>query len=105
MLFEMKYGQTIKDTPDSIGTMRTAFLPYIKKPSPMAPNNIESINLVRSISVDVTAVRLGRPEIYGTGVLPDDGLRPEDYRPIHFDEIAALMKCKSFRPVDHHGRE
>lgn len=56
------------------------------------------------VGVDSTAVRLARPDVYGTGVIPDEGLRPEDYRPIHFDEVAALMAKKTFVPVDHHGR-
>jgi calcineurin-like phosphoesterase family protein len=55
--------------------------------------------------VDSTAVRLGRPDVYGTGVLPDEGLRPQDYRPIHFDEVAAVMAEKTFVPVDHHGAD
>ena len=53
--------------------------------------------------VDNTAVRLGAPESYGSGVLPDVGLRPEDYRPIHFDEVEAVMSRKTYQPVDHHG--
>jgi len=55
------------------------------------------------VGVDATAVRLGRPEFYGTGTIPMEGLRPEDYRPIHFDEVLELMNKKTFRPVDHHG--
>jgi hypothetical protein len=60
---------------------------------------------VRSLDVglDATAVRLGRPDLYGTGIIPSEGLRPEDYRPIHFDEIAELMRRKTFKPLDHHG--
>ncbi|MCC6239782.1 MAG: phosphoesterase [Phycisphaerales bacterium] len=56
------------------------------------------------VGVDATAVRLGRPDIYGSGTIPDSGLRPEDYRPIHFDEIAELMQRKQFKPIDHHGQ-
>jgi calcineurin-like phosphoesterase family protein len=55
------------------------------------------------VGVDATATRLGRPDLYGTGTIPSEGLRPEDYRPIHFDEIAELMRRKTVRPVDHHG--
>lgn len=53
--------------------------------------------------VDNTAVRLGAPDLYGSGELPETGLQPQDYRPIHFDEVAALMARKSFVPIDHHG--
>jgi hypothetical protein len=55
------------------------------------------------VGVDATATRLGRPDLYGTGTIPSEGLRPEDYRPIHFDEIAELMRRKTVRPVEHHG--
>ena len=44
-------------------------------------------------------------DVYGTGTIPADGLRPEDYRPTHFDEVAELMRLKSFRSVDHHHDE
>jgi hypothetical protein len=57
------------------------------------------------VGVDATALRLGRPDVYGTGTIPADGLRPEDYRPTHFDEVAELMRLKSFRSVDHHHDE
>lgn len=66
------------------------------------PDDPTSLSL--DVGVDATAVRLSRPDVYGTGVLPDEGLRPETYRPVHLDEIAALMKLKRFCPVDHHGR-
>jgi len=52
------------------------------------------------VGIDATAVLLGRPELYGSGRIPDEGLRPGDYRPIHFDEIAALMKRKTFIPIE-----
>jgi calcineurin-like phosphoesterase family protein len=55
------------------------------------------------VGVDNTAIRLSGSPLYGTGELPDTGLRPEDYRPIHFDEVAAVMSRKMFVPVDHHG--
>ena len=48
------------------------------------------------VGVDATAVRLGRPDVYGTGMIPADGLRPEDYRPIHFDEVAEFMRLNPF---------
>lgn len=32
------------------------------------------------------------------------GTRPQDYRPIHFDEVAEIMSKKTWRPIDHHGR-
>jgi calcineurin-like phosphoesterase family protein len=53
--------------------------------------------------VDNTAIRLGVPDQYGTGALPEIGLKPHDYRPIHFDEVAELMARKTFVPIDHHG--
>jgi calcineurin-like phosphoesterase family protein len=33
----------------------------------------------------------------------DGALHPQDYRPLSFDEIAELMKKKSWKPIDHHG--
>ena len=56
------------------------------------------------VGVDNTAIRLSGSSLYGTGTIPDDGLKPEDYRPIHFDEIAAVMARKNFKPIDHHGK-
>lgn len=36
--------------------------------------------------------------------LSDDGtLKPENYRPLSFDEVAGLMAKKAWKPVDHHG--
>ncbi|MFT3786240.1 MAG: metallophosphoesterase family protein [Tepidisphaeraceae bacterium] len=55
--------------------------------------------------IDNTAIRLGRPELYGSGDLPDTGLQAQDYRPIHFDEVEAVMARKTFVPVDHHGAD
>lgn len=55
--------------------------------------------------VDNTAIRLGTPKLYGTGMIPDSGLQPQDYRPIHFDEVAQGMSCKTFVPIDHHGSD
>jgi calcineurin-like phosphoesterase family protein len=55
--------------------------------------------------IDNTAVRLGAPALYGTGAIPDAGLNPQDYRPIHFDEVAAVMARKTFVPIDHHGKD
>ena len=34
----------------------------------------------------------------------DVGVDPNDYCPVHVDEIARHMKKKDFRAVDHHGR-
>ena len=46
------------------------------------------------VGVDAHAARLaGRGE-----------RRPEDYRPMRFEEVAALMEQKTFVPIDHHGR-
>lgn len=64
------------------------------------PDDPNALSL--DVGVDATAVRLGRPDLYGTGSVPDTGLKPDDYRPVHFDEIAELMKRKTFVPVDHH---
>ena len=55
------------------------------------------------VGVDATAVRLSRPDSYGTGQVPDEGLKPEHYRPIHFDEVAALMSRKTFISMDRRG--
>lgn len=66
------------------------------------PDDPESLSI--DVGVDNTAVRLGVPELYGSGSIPDAGLQPADYRPIHFDEVDALMSRKTFRPIDHHGR-
>lgn len=51
------------------------------------------------VGVDAIAMRLaGRQQ--GE---PIDGTRPQDYRPMHLDEIAAVMAKKTFVPIDHHG--
>ena len=42
------------------------------------------------VGVDAVAARLGG--------------EPQDYRPMHVDEVAEVMAAKTFRPVDHHGR-
>jgi len=55
------------------------------------------------VGVDATAVRLSVPELYGRGVVPDEGLKPENYRPIRFDEVATLMKKKSIAAVQAKG--
>lgn len=31
-------------------------------------------------------------------------LKPEDYRPISFEEIQEIMSKKTFKPIDHHDR-
>ena len=51
--------------------------------------------LSMDVGVDAVAARLanGGPTM------------PHDYRPISFDEVAAIMSAKRFVPVDHHGRD
>lgn len=54
----------------------------------------------------------GAWQLYGHshGSLPDDpnalsmdvGVDPNNYAPVHFDEVAAHMATKNFKPVDHH---
>ncbi len=39
MLFETKYGKTIKASPHSNGTTARCFRPYMRKPNPIDPNN------------------------------------------------------------------
>ena len=51
-LFAIKYGMNINPAPESIGTIRPAFFPYMKNPSPAEPNSIESIRLVVSMAFD-----------------------------------------------------
>jgi calcineurin-like phosphoesterase family protein len=51
------------------------------------------------VGVDATAVLLSAPELYGRGVVPDKGLNPENYRPLHFDEVSTLMKKKIMMPT------
>ena len=47
------------------------------------------------VGVDAVAARLA-----------DGGeRRPCDYRPMSFEEVAAVMASKRFVPVDHHGRD
>lgn len=59
------------------------------------------------VGVDNTAMRLGESRLYGTGQLDTTPgvLRPENYRPISIDEVAAVMKTKAFKPIDHHGKD
>lgn len=64
------------------------------------PDDPNSLSL--DVGVDNTAVRLGVPNLFGTGQVPGSGLLPQDYRPIHFDEVSELMMRKNFVPVDHH---
>ncbi len=66
------------------------------------PDDPDSLSL--DVGVDANAVRLSTPDVYGTGLIPEVGLRRETYRPIHFDEVAELMSKKRFVPIDHHGR-
>jgi calcineurin-like phosphoesterase family protein len=55
----------------------------------------------------------GAWHLYGHshGSLPDDknalsidvGVDCFDFRPVHFDQVAAIMAKKNWRPIDHHG--
>ena len=57
----------------------------------------------------------GRWLLYGHshGTLPDDpnslsfdvGVDCHDFTPLHFDQVADIMKKKTFKPVDHHCGE
>ena len=59
------------------------------------------------VGVDNTAMRLSGSPLYGTGQIDTTPglLQQQDYRPINLDEVAAVMKTKSFAPIDHHGRD
>jgi len=55
------------------------------------------------VGVDATAARLsglpsGKTVVAGT-------TKPEDYRPISFDEVVEIMSKKTFKPLDHHGQD
>ena len=55
------------------------------------------------IGVDAVAIRLaglfiGKTPMVGT-------TKKEDYRPISFDEIKAIMSTKAWKPIDHHGED
>ena len=65
------------------------------------PDDATSLSV--DVGIDNTAIRLSGSDLYGTGQLPDSGLKPEDYRPVSFEELEALMARKAFRPIDHHG--
>jgi calcineurin-like phosphoesterase family protein len=60
----------------------------------------DPFSLGMDVGVDATAARLsGIP----TGQTPLIGTtKPEDYRPISFDEMEAFMALKKWKPVDHH---
>ena len=53
------------------------------------------------VGVDATAARLGGKP---TGQAWS-GLQPQDYRPISLEEVAAVMATKTFKPIDHHGKD
>jgi calcineurin-like phosphoesterase family protein len=59
-----------------------------------------STSLSFDVGVDATAMRLSG-KVQGE---PCGGCRPEDYRPLHFDEVAKIMGTKVFQPIDHHGK-
>lgn len=56
----------------------------------------------------------GAWNLYGHshGSLPDDshalaidvGVDCHNFYPVSFDEVAAIMETKSYKPIDHHGR-
>jgi calcineurin-like phosphoesterase family protein len=56
----------------------------------------------------------GAWHLYGHshGTLPDDpnslsfdcGVDCHNYKPLSFDEVAAIMAKKTFKPIDHHGK-
>lgn len=47
------------------------------------------------VGVDAVAQRLAG----------DGSPQPQDYRPVSVEELEPIMAAKTFRPVDHHGRD
>lgn len=57
-------------------------------------------SLSMDVGVDMVALRASG---FSSGdVIQKGWTKPEDYRPIHWDEIVWRMKCKKFVPIDHH---
>lgn len=55
------------------------------------PDDPNSLSI--DVGVDAAAVYLSK----------DGVLKPENYRPLAFDDIKDLMGKKAWRPIDHHG--
>lgn len=55
------------------------------------PDDPNSLSI--DVGVDAAAVYLSQ----------DGTLKPENYRPLSFDEVAGLMAKKAWKPIDHHG--
>lgn len=56
------------------------------------------------VGVDAVACRLAGDPMQG-GKPPAGFTKSEDYRPMSFDEVAAVMATREWRPVDHHTRD
>ena len=55
------------------------------------------------VGVDAVAHRLaGNPQ---GSVIEGNPTKPEDYRPISYDEFKGWMLKKLWKPIDHHGKE
>jgi calcineurin-like phosphoesterase family protein len=53
------------------------------------------------VGVDAVAAKLSG---LATGQVYDIGMtKKEDYRPLSFDEVKAIMATKTWKPIDHHG--
>lgn len=52
------------------------------------------------VGIDATANRMAG---FPTGDV-FEGTKPEDYRPLSFDEVKAVLAKKKFKPIDHHGK-
>lgn len=54
------------------------------------------------VGVDAVAARLaGIPQ----GMRRPKDLLPQNYRPMHFDEVAAVIATRKWEPIDHHGED
>ena len=55
------------------------------------------------VGVDATAARLSGQS---SGLTPPLGsTKKEDYRPLSYDEVKAIIAKKNWKPIDHHGRK
>jgi calcineurin-like phosphoesterase family protein len=72
--------------------------------------NLKDEDLETGLSMDVGVDAIAKRLAFDRFIAADRGgpgspgpLRPEDYRPVSFDEIRNWMKEKHFTPLDHHG--
>ena len=69
------------------------------------PDDPHSLSV--DVGVDAVAQRLAdkRPPLETEHEVVYGITKPEDYRPMSFDELKAIMAAKDWKPIDHHGEK